>query len=134
MGNRRAEMTLWVELPDLHIVGQVLEDPRDPEASFGQSLTRAMASPLVGEPRRPGRVRVADSALAEQLKGFSFLNVEVAPTPEFDKVVRALGAFFGEGSYFSDPSLTTQDTASSGAVEQAETHLGAALPGRRAGG
>jgi uncharacterized protein len=109
MGDRRAEMALWVELPDLQVVGQVLEDPQDPQASFGQSLMRAMASPLVGEPRRPQRVRVADAALAEQLKSFSFLSVEVAPTPEFDRVVRALGAFFGEGSYFSDPSLTPKD-------------------------
>jgi uncharacterized protein len=109
MGDRRAEMALWVELPDLRVVGQVLEDPQDPQASFGQSLMRAMASPLVGEPRRPQRVRVADAALAEQLKSFSFLSVEVAPTPEFDKVVRSLGAFFGEGSYFSDPSLTPGD-------------------------
>jgi len=109
MGDRRAEMSLWVELPDLLVVGQVLEDPHDPQASFGQSLMRAMAAPLVGEPRRPQRVRVADAALAEQLKSFSFLSVEVAPTPEFDKVVRSLAAFFGEGSYFSDPSLTAKD-------------------------
>ena len=109
MGDRRAEMSLWVELPDLHIVGQLLEDPLDPRASFGQSLMRAMASPLVGEPRRPQRVRVADAALAEQLKSFSFLKVDVAPTPEFDKVMRSLTAFFGEGSYFSDPSLAAKD-------------------------
>lgn len=109
MGDRRAEMSLWVELPDLKVVGQVLEDPLDPQASFGQSLMRAMASPLVGEPRRPERVRVADAALADQLKNFSFLRVEVAPTPEFDKVARSLGAFFGEGSYFSDPELTPRD-------------------------
>lgn len=109
MGDRRAEMSLWVELPGLEVVGHVLEDPQDPQASFGQSLMRAMTSPLVGEPRRPQRVRVADHALAEQLKSFSFLSVEVAPTPEFDKVARALGAFFGEGSYFSDPALTPKD-------------------------
>jgi len=109
MGDRCAEISLWVELPDLQVVGQVLEDPKDPQASFGQSLMRAMTSPLVGEPRRPQRVRVADAALAEQLEGFSFLDVEVAPTPEFDKVVRALGAGFGEASYFSDPALTPSD-------------------------
>jgi uncharacterized protein len=109
MGDRRAEMSLWVELPELAVVGQVLEDPQDPQASFGQSLMRAMASPLFGEPRRPQRVRVADATLAAQLQSFSFLHVEVAPTPEFDKVVRSLGAFFGKASYFSDPSLTPQD-------------------------
>jgi len=112
MGDRRAEMSIWVELPQLQVVGQVLEDPNDPQSTFGQSLMRAMASPMVGEPRRPQRVRVADAALAEQLNSFSFLSVEVAPTPELDKVVRALGAFFGQGSYFSDPSLTPKDVES----------------------
>ena len=125
MGDRRAEMSLWVELPDLQVVGQVLEDPNDPQATFGQSLMRAMSSPLVGVPRRPQIVRVADSALAAQLKSFSFLKVEVAPTPEFDRVVRSLGAFFGAGSYFSDPSLTQKDL---GALFIAARALWAARP------
>jgi uncharacterized protein len=106
MSTSESLLTLWVELPSLLVVGQLLEDPSAPETSFVESLERASAAPFAGPARRPTHVRVASEELAEPLRALSWLTVEVLPTPELDTVVRSLDAYVGKGSYFSDPLLT----------------------------
>jgi hypothetical protein len=111
LADHPALLVLWVELPSMQVVAHTLEDPSKPAVTFGQSLMRAMSSPMVGAPRRPRRVRVADPALAHELSSFSFVKVELAPTPEIDAVVRSLDSFVGKGSYFSDPVIAPRDIA-----------------------
>jgi hypothetical protein len=108
MGAQGTEMVMWVELPELLVVGQELIDPSDPQRTFGQSLVRAMAAPRVGQPRRPQRVRVADVTLAEELKSFAFLEIETAATPEFELLASVLAVTLGERSYLADPLLAPE--------------------------
>ncbi len=60
----RPEMILWLELPEDFVVASALVDPSGPAVSFSDTLLDAMASPLAGPPRRPGRIRVSDARLA----------------------------------------------------------------------
>ena len=86
----RPELVLWLELPDGLIVGSKIYEPGDPQ-DFPETLSSAMKAPLVGPPRRPDRVRVADPALAEALRErFLDLIVINAPTPELTKILDAM--------------------------------------------
>ena len=83
----------WLELPEGLIVGQRLVAPGDPEAAgLGRSLLEAMEAPLVGQPRRPDRIRVAEPDLAREVRAAlgDEIPVEVAPTPELDELLRSL--------------------------------------------
>ena len=83
----RPEMVLWFELPDGFIVSTVLDHP-ERRTPFAHTLRDAMAKPLIGPPRRPDRIRVADPALADELaEVVSDIEIDVAPTPELDALV-----------------------------------------------
>ncbi len=86
----RPDVILWLENLDGLVVWSEVVDPRQP-VSFAASLRSATARPLAGSPRRPDRVRVADPALADELRA-AHLGVEiaVAPTPELDAVLASL--------------------------------------------
>ncbi|MBW2063943.1 MAG: hypothetical protein JRJ03_03300 [Deltaproteobacteria bacterium] len=85
----RPEIVLWLELPNDLIVASEFIDPEGLPVSFGATLLDAMASPLVGPPRRPGRVRVADARLAAEVREtIPDIEVVVAPTPELDRVIQ----------------------------------------------
>ena len=59
--------------------------------TFAEALARTMKQPLVGPPRRPTRLRVADPLLAAELRAvFAELVIEVGPTPELDGVFEHL--------------------------------------------
>ena len=89
-GPFRPDLLLWIELPEGLIVWGEAVDPRE-RVAFGDSLGKAMKSPQAGAPRRPGRVRVADAALARELRdAFPELDVVVAETPELDEVMREM--------------------------------------------
>ena len=81
-----------MELPEGLIVGQGLEAPHEPEADLGRVLLEAMEAPLVGQPRRPERIRVAEPDLAREVRAAmgDKIPVEVAPTPELDDLFRSL--------------------------------------------
>src|SRR6266511_4064000 len=87
----RPELIIWMDLPDGTVVGHHLQDPKAP-IDFGATLATAMKRPLVGPPRRPARVRVATSDLAESARHVVGDDVEivVAPTPELDAVLEAM--------------------------------------------
>ena len=88
----RVEIILWLEVPGDVVVGTEVVDPRAP-ASVTQILVRSMAQPLVGPPRRPTRIRVADAALAVELRAVvPDIDVIVAPTPELHAVLAQMAA------------------------------------------
>lgn len=90
------QLALWVEQPGGLIVASELQDSGGPLTSFADTLARAIESPLVGAPRRPPRVRVAETALASELRAaFVDLEVVVAPTPELDELAEMLLAGIG---------------------------------------
>lgn len=82
----RAEMALWMELPTGLVVGQEVLAPEDVSGAVGRVLQEGLEQPLAGPPRRPDRIRVADAALAEEVRGVvgDAIPVVVAPTPELD--------------------------------------------------
>ena len=87
----RPELIIWMDLPDGTVIGHHLQEPKAP-IDFGATLATAMERPLVGPPRRPARVRVATSDLAESVRQVVGDDVEivVAPTPELDAVLEAM--------------------------------------------
>lgn len=86
----RAELLLWLELPDDLLLGITVNDPRAP-SSMADTLLSAMQRPAAGPPRRPDRVRVADATVAAELRAaVPGLEVRVEDTPELDAVVAAM--------------------------------------------
>jgi hypothetical protein len=89
----RPEIILWLELPDDIVVGYEMIDPNEPPVSFAATLRDAMAAPVMGWPRRPSRVRVADAGLAAQVReAVPDIDIVVAPTPELDRIVHLMMA------------------------------------------
>ena len=107
-GPYRPEIVVWFELPDGYVVGSTLLDPREPAVSFGGTLREAMREPLVGPPRRPARIRVADDTLAAEARSAvgPGVSVLVAPTPELDTVMQDMASAFhdtsGDASWLED--------------------------------
>ncbi len=84
----RPEMILWLELPELVVIFFQLSKPGEAQASFGATLLEAMESPLIGPPRRPGTVRVADARLAAEVRQvLPDVRIVEAPTPELDQTL-----------------------------------------------
>jgi hypothetical protein len=114
----RPEMVLWLELPEDFVVASVLVDPNGPAVSFGDTLLDAMASPLAGPPRRPGRIRVSDARLAAEVRQAApDIEVVVAPTPELDRLLELMtesSLFDGDGdaSYFEGGRIAAQSIES----------------------
>ncbi len=112
----RAEMFLWIELPDFLIVQGEMIDPEGPPFTLADALVKAMESPLVGPPRRPSRIRVADKQSASEVAGAAQgIEVVVAPTPELDEVVGQMADSFKEGdrgtveaSYFEEGRVSPE--------------------------
>jgi SEC-C motif len=94
----RPEMTLWIELPEPLIVACQLDEPQK-QKPFVQTLREAMQKPLIGPPRQPRRVRVADALHAAELRAaLPDLEVTVAPTPELEAVGRDMARHLGASS------------------------------------
>jgi hypothetical protein len=106
----RPEAMLWLELPERIVVGWQLIDPAGPSVSFAASLEQAMRAPIEGPPRRPARIRVPDTHLADELKrAVPGIEVAVAPVPELHELMRLMAETMpasddedGEHSYFED--------------------------------
>ncbi len=96
-GMERPTLTLWMEQPTGVIVGQNLTSSHEATGVFASTLMGSMQGPMVGPPRSPGRIRVADAALAEEIRtGFAAnIPIVVAPTPELDGAVSELVAAMG---------------------------------------
>jgi hypothetical protein len=110
----RPEMILWLEMPDDLVVSQTVIDPAGPPVSLRDTLLHATASPMVGAPRRPERIRVADAHLATELRGaLPGVEVVVAPTPELDRLVSEMLASMPSGG---GPSYLEQGRVAAPAV------------------
>jgi hypothetical protein len=87
----RPDLVLWLQMPDELVIKGLVLDPQQPE-TFSQTFLDATRAPMVGPPRRPRRIRVADAALAAELRAAigDLIPVTVAPTPEIDRVVQIM--------------------------------------------
>jgi hypothetical protein len=85
----RPEVVLWLEQPSGLIVGQALFPPEEAPGALGRALREALERPLFGTPRRPAAIRVADPALAAEVRGVlvDSIPITVAPTPELDDLL-----------------------------------------------
>jgi len=93
----RPEMILWLEMPEELILYGTMIDPAGPAVSLSEALAEAMESPLVGPPRRPSRIRVADRRLAAEIAGAARgIEIVVAPTPEIDGVLQGMAESFSD--------------------------------------
>jgi hypothetical protein len=84
----RPELALWLELPAGLVVGHGLANGSGVEGTLAQALRDALERPTPGATRVPARLRVADHAMAAELRsafGGRFA-IDVAPTPELDAV------------------------------------------------
>src|SRR5580765_7842733 len=85
-----ADVVLWLELPRGVIVCSKIVDSRAPLA-FEEILSETMKNPGEGQPRRPARIRVPTTQLADALRDID-ATVVVAPVPELDALFTELVA------------------------------------------
>lgn len=88
----RAMGIFWLDASDGCIVGTNLVAPDEVDGQLGAVLADAMARPMVGPPRRPDRVRVANAAMADEVRAVlgGGAAITVAATPELQMVLDAL--------------------------------------------
>jgi hypothetical protein len=114
-GPYRPDLIIWIELPDGLVVASDVIEPTRP-VSCADVLRTAMAAPLAGAPRRPDRVRVADPAVAAELRTADLgLEVVLAPTPEIDEVIESMTEAFttdeADASYLEDGAIAPDTIA-----------------------
>jgi len=92
------DWVVWVEQPMGLIVGSAIV-MSDDDSGLASTLAAALAEPNVGVPRGPRAVRVATEAMATALRdelmggvAVGDVSIEVAPTPETEKLGRELAA------------------------------------------
>ena len=111
----RPHIVLWVELPDGFVVGQAVVLPDEAAGAVALALRTALTQPLLGPPRRPDVIRVADAATAAEVRAevAGAIPVDVAPTPELQELlehmVASLTADAGdEPSYFASGRVSPE--------------------------
>ena len=109
----RPTAVLWIETETDVIVGSELVRPEEALEHAVDSFHLATRKPLVGAPRVPRSIRVADATLAEALRGgLSDIEVVVAPTPEIDVAVQEMQEHLARGdeelTHFG-PGTTAED-------------------------
>ena len=82
----RPSLVAWLELPEGTVVGQDVVMPEDVDGAVAHVLREALTQPATGVPRRPDTIRVADAAIAAEVRAAvrGTIPVTVAPTPELD--------------------------------------------------
>ncbi len=95
----RPELVVWFEVPPGLVVGQDLVAPEDVPGAAVRALRAALEQPLAGPPRRPDVIRVADHALAAEVREAvsEEIPVTVAPTPELDELLELMVESMPEG-------------------------------------
>ncbi len=88
----RPDVVIWVELPEGVVVGQAVVMPDDAGGAVARTLRSALTQPLVGSPRRPDLIRVADGATAVEVRAevAGAIPVDLAPTPELEVLVEQM--------------------------------------------
>ncbi|MCH7664514.1 MAG: SEC-C domain-containing protein [Acidobacteria bacterium] len=92
-------LIVWMEMPDRLVVGHEVVAPEATAGAVGRTLLTAMEEPLVGAPRRPARIRLADASLTQEVRkavGDGIL-IEVAPTPELDELLEIMSSEMSRG-------------------------------------
>ena len=114
----RAGWVVWLELPDNLIVGQEVVEPDKVAGAVARTLREAMAQPLVGAPRKPRMIRVADNDAAAEVRVEvgEAIPVRIAPTPELDDILKDLMESFpdsvdNEASYFANGKISADAVA-----------------------
>ena len=115
----RPDIVLWIELPEGFVVGQAIVMPEDAAGSVARTLRSAMTQPLVGSPRRPDLIRVADAATAAEVGAevAGAIPVDVAPTPELEELLEHMIATM-PASAEDAPSYFAGGRVSPAAVEK----------------
>ena len=115
----RPDIVIWVELPERFVVGQAAVMPEDADGSVARTLRSAMTQPLVGSPRRPDLIRVADTAIAAEVRAelAGAIPVSIASTPELDDLLEDLIATISS-SADDEPSYLAWGRVSPAAVEK----------------
>ena len=113
----RPSFVLWIESPTHYVVAQGVASPDDADGALGRALRAALDAPLVGAPRQPDRIRVADDSLAAEVREVvgGGVPIEIAPTPEIDELLEAMLASMREGdaeaSYLEDGRVPAEAVA-----------------------
>src|SRR5687768_16260686 len=111
----RPNVGVWIEGRTGLMLGYGLLAPDAGTGPFGELFVRTIATPAVGRPRRPGRVRVADELLASELRStIDGVQVIVAPTPEIEALKDAIHEYLAPSahraaiadSYLEDSAVT----------------------------
>jgi hypothetical protein len=94
------------------VIGFDLSEPNK-IPSIAETLERTAKNPMVGEARRPSRVRVSDEVLATEIqRAEPKIEVVTAPTPELEDVLEMLGRNFlhvaDDVSYFEDGRISPE--------------------------
>ena len=114
----RPELVIWLAASSGLVVGQEAVAPEDAEGAVARVLLAALDRPLAGPKHRPDVIRVADHALATEVRAAvaDAIPVVVAPTPELDTVVENLVEWMpdsdeGEKSYFEGGRIPPEAVA-----------------------
>ena len=115
----RPDIVLWLELPDGLIVGQAVVTPEDTGGAVARTLRSTLTQPLVGAPRRPHLIRVANDAAAAEVRAevAGTIPVNVAPTPELDELLEHMIATM-PASAEDEPSYLAGGRVPPAAVEK----------------
>ena len=107
----RPDIVLWLDAGEDLLVGANVIHPDAPISAVAEALAAAIAQPHAGPPRRPGSIRVADKHLVASLRAVvgPGTPIDVAPTPELDRLVEMMGqkmAGGAEPSYFEGGAVS----------------------------
>jgi hypothetical protein len=112
----RPVKAVWME-EDV-VLAKAIAHPLQAEQALERALRRACATPLVGSPRRPDRVRVEDKTVVPIVRRVLGANVTVcvAETPELWALVDTMGALADTRGvdvrgYLSDEAFAPEDVA-----------------------
>lgn len=100
---RRLAVILWMD-GELVVGADLYEAPDDPLDDLAESFARAVASPMVGEPRRPTMLRADSNEVAKELAPATGLAVEVIDTPEIDEAFASLASHLAQGGVEGPPN------------------------------
>ncbi len=125
-------VNIWIEQPEGFVVASSVTHPDECAGSLGAALLGGMRSPMIGPPRHPRRIRVAEQELAAEvaqaLRGVANIPVVVAPTPEALEVAESMAAALGPSgpeSYLGDGLISAEVV---GALFDAAARLYACAP------
>jgi hypothetical protein len=99
-------VALWIDGANGAILSQqILGRDFEPDALFS-TLIEAMEHPMIGPPRKPKRVRVAEAEEGERLKTrLDDIEVTIAATPEVDEILGAILDSMDSAEESSAPAL-----------------------------